>query len=610
MTQDDKIMDAIDTSRATLDAALQPSGIQSSKSSRVPSSQPPPPSPRPNVVHCHGRVDDWKPWFLRNEPSKILDLCCGQGRHTLHLSKTYPHLQIFGHDQSGYLVSLASDRAKKAKLKNVPTFTVGDCRKIPYPDNHFDFIMVMGNPLVLAPGGRVVLDLTDGGYMREHFVERSWEWVDDSTFVCRERQLSPDKLRLSSREVITLTDRGVVRDQFYQERLYSRGELNLMVEAAGLEVVPVALDLNCGWGSVGEMNVADEVSKRQEDLGMMAHRMIVTAVKPGSSNADGALEASSSAIVKAPGIIDNFKFESLVLLLGTRRNHDKKHFVFNLCDEGYDNDALKELHVPATLEMLRLPYSGAGPNCLAYCYDKGIVNRTAHACWKYCEAGQGHQGKIKYPAFIKPIKGDNSLGITTRSIVNNVDEVTTYMKELNGLGIRDVIIQEYCRGTEYSVGMIGNLATGFHFFPILEVDYTKILERNMAPILGFESKWDPTSPYWSEISYFPAKISEQVATELKNNCIVLWERFGCRDYARFDFRCEFGRGDGFEAPGEKRGLIKLLEVNPNPGWCWDGKFAYMGSFEGKDYKDVLGMILKAAHDRVALEESKAEKGGI
>ncbi|KAJ3053933.1 hypothetical protein HDU99_007875, partial [Rhizoclosmatium hyalinum] len=58
MTQDDKIMDAIDTSRATLDAALQPSGIQSSKSSRVPSSQPPPPSPRPNVVHCHGRVDD------------------------------------------------------------------------------------------------------------------------------------------------------------------------------------------------------------------------------------------------------------------------------------------------------------------------------------------------------------------------------------------------------------------------------------------------------------------------------------------------------------------------------------------------------------------------
>ncbi|MEZ5856964.1 MAG: hypothetical protein R3D67_20325 [Hyphomicrobiaceae bacterium] len=35
----------------------------------------------------------------------------------------------------------------------------------------------------------------------------------------------------------------------------------------------------------------------------------------------------------------------------------------------------------------------------------------------------------------------------------------------------------------------------------------------------------------------------------------LFERLGCRDYARFDFRAD------------ARGEIKLLEVNPNPGWC-------------------------------------------
>ncbi len=48
----------------------------------------------------------------------------------------------------------------------------------------------------------------------------------------------------------------------------------------------------------------------------------------------------------------------------------------------------------------------------------------------------------------------------------------------------------------------------------------------------------------------------------------LFERLGCRDYARFDFRAD------------AKGEIKLLEVNPNPGWCWDGKVNLMAGFSG------------------------------
>ena len=35
--------------------------------------------------------------------------------------------------------------------------------------------------------------------------------------------------------------------------------------------------------------------------------------------------------------------------------------VFNLCDEGWNNDPFKELHVPALLEVLGIGYTGAGP---------------------------------------------------------------------------------------------------------------------------------------------------------------------------------------------------------------------------------------------------------
>ena len=68
----------------------------------------------------------------------------------------------------------------------------------------------------------------------------------------------------------------------------------------------------------------------------------------------------------------------------------------------------------------------------------------------------------------------------------------------------------------------------------------------------------------------------------------LFERLGCRDYARFDFRAD--------AQGE----IKLLEVNPNPGWCWDGKLNMMAGFAGLRYSNLLGQILAAAVRRLSI----------
>jgi D-alanine-D-alanine ligase len=72
---------------------------------------------------------------------------------------------------------------------------------------------------------------------------------------------------------------------------------------------------------------------------------------------------------------------------------------------------------------------------------------------------------------------------------------------------------------------------------------------------------------------------------------LLFERLECRDYARFDYRTD------------AVGKIKLLEVNPNPGWCWDGKLNYMAGFAGLRYVDLLRMILMAAQDRVVMKQA-------
>ena len=535
------------------------------------------------------------------------------------------------------------------KVDSQTYFSVGDCRQIPYPEATFDLVLLLGNSFgyfsnadqdiavlkevvrVLRPGGRLVIDLTDGEYMRKNYNERSWEWVDDTTFVCRERQLSEDGTRLYSREIITLTEKGVVRDQFYQERLYSRNDISKLMNGVGLDT------------SESQETVFTANSKRNEDLGMMDHRIVVTGFKPerGVKNMTASPMIISDVKQLSPPITillgdpskpcvgklnDSWNQEDIetreklvaaILAAGYKSEvinvvdcHDsllstlvenKPSFVFNLCDEGWNNEALKELHVPALLEMLEIPYSGAGPNCLAFCYDKGLVNRSAEVLGISTPKEITFLGSAsdliqlkaitadaKYPAFVKPVKGDNSLGITVRSIVNNFEELVTYVNELKTLQVYDILIQEYLEGDEYGVGMIGNSETGFKFLPVIQVNYSKILDQKLPPILGFESKWDPKSPYWNDISFERANLSPEREQALHNSCKILWERFGCRDYARFDFR------------SDSSGQIKLLEVNPNPGWCWDGKFAYMGRLDGLEYNELLDLILKASWKRLRL----------
>jgi len=167
--------------------------------------------------------------------AKILDLCCGQGRHTLELMRRGYNAE--GLDQSHYLIQRARSTAKKEGLS--VRFREGDARRLPYRTDTYDVVLVLGNSFgyfdsveedlriltelrrILKPWGRVLLDVADGDYLKEHFQARSWEWIDDAMFVCRERSLSLDEQRLISREVITDVEKGVVADQFYAERLYT-----------------------------------------------------------------------------------------------------------------------------------------------------------------------------------------------------------------------------------------------------------------------------------------------------------------------------------------------------------------------------------------------------
>jgi D-alanine-D-alanine ligase len=575
-------------------------------------------------------VDLWVQLAELEPGDRLLDLCCGQGRHTLELARR-GFVNVEGLDRSRSLIQRARRIARSAGLPI--RFREGDARRLPQAPDSLDVVLILGNSFgyfetveedlrilrevsrVLVPGGRILIDVADGDYIRETFQARAWEWIDGKSFVCRERSLSKDRSRLISREIITHSERGVLADQFYAERLYTRQELVDLLQRAGF-VDPVV------------HSEIETTSQRNQDLGMMARRLILTAhcQKPRKEESDVAfrhfqvtvlmgdptipdgvkpdavfddddfatISELQTALSKVPGFDITYSTHHETLVSDLLSQRDKIDFVLNLCDEGFANNPRWELHVPALLDMLGIPYSGAGPQCLAYCFDKSLVRGIAQEMGIAVPEGvlltveaTSVELPFPFPAIVKPNFGDSSVGITQNSVVWEPEDLLATLAALRGRFGHDlpVLIETFLTGQDLTVGIIGNPPDDYRILPVIEEDYSRLPE-GYPKICGYEAKWLPNSPYWDSLRSIPAELPKQTLENLQKDSLMLFQRLECRDYARFDWR--------LDSAGEPR----LLEANPNPGWCWDGHLAKMAALDGLNYSDMLAEILQSAAKRM------------
>ncbi len=558
---------------------------------------------------------------------KLLDLACGQGRHLIELAQR-EEFELFGLDRSRYLIQRAKTISKKKGLSI--NFKEGDARKLPYATDTFDYITILGNSFgyfetseddikilkevfrVLKPGGKLLMDVADGGYLKENFTPRSWEWIDKKYFVCRERSLASDNERLISREVVTHTEKGVIVDQFYAERLYTKEVLANLTANVGFKE-------STFHGNIG----ADSV--RNQDLGMMENRFILTAVavkewtpkkkKKDIKNVVVVLgDSNLHDIIKPDAKFDEDDFETiekLKITLSTLNNYKfsylnnhrtlisdllkvqgKTDLVLNLCDEGFNNEAFKELHIPALLEMMKFPYTGSNPQTLAYCYDKSLVRGIAVEigvpvadAFVITAEENLYELNIPFPVIAKPNFGDSSFGITQKNVAYTIEELVDAIlkiREQSGSS-NPILVEEFLTGADLTLGIIGNMEHNT-VLPIIEEDYSELPE-GLPKICGYEAKWLPDSPYMQTLRSIPASLPLATEQELINHSLRLFQRLDCRDYCRFDWRLN------------NLGEPKLLEANPNPGWCWDGHLAKMSSIGGMDYSQMMEAILNAAELR-------------
>lgn len=565
----------------------------------------------------------------------ILDLCCGQGRHALEFSRRgFEH--VYGLDRSRYLIQKARGINKKEELK--VQFKEGDARKLPYPADSFEAVMILGNSFgyfesiqddlavlkeifrTLKPFGKLLIDVANGEYMRDNFLSRTWEWIDKKRFVCRERSLSMDKQRLISREVVTHVNKGVMVDQFYAERLYDQKILTELLHKAGFENT-----------SFHEEIITE--SQRNQDLGMMEKRILATAtVKKKKSIAKKSIIDEKKVWVLlgdprkpdplkplyqfdeddfhtidmlkfALGQLKNYAFSYIdnhdLFCHELQKNKDRIDLVLNLCDEGFNNDPRSELHVPSLLDILKIPFTGSGAQCLAYCYDKSLVRGIAKEmgvpvplAFLIKPDDSVYELPIEFPVIVKPNFGDSSFGINQESVAYSIEEISNAIlrvREKEGYE-KPILVEKFLAGKEVTVGIIGNPPESYTVLPIIEEDYSALPEH-LPKICGYEAKWLPDSPYWN-LKSLPAQLPADTEKLIIDSCLKLFERLECKDYCRFDWRLD------------ENGEPKLLEVNPNPGWCWDGHLAKMTKVAKMSYSQMLEGILSAAEQRLIIKNRR------
>lgn len=214
---------------------------------------------------------------LRTE-ERILDMCGGHGRHSIEMCRRgFRRCTVL--DYSRPLLRIGFEKAKRQGLS--VRFVQSDARRSGLADETFHHALILGNSLGYAPGkasdvrmliearrilktgGWLLVDVTDGDRVREHFAVNAWHEIGEDIVVCRQRQIRGDLVY--SRELVLAKTGGMIRDRTYRLRLYGSEDLEKLLNTAGFRSIRVRLRFR--------------PFQRRGNVGFMNKRMIGTARK-------------------------------------------------------------------------------------------------------------------------------------------------------------------------------------------------------------------------------------------------------------------------------------------------------------------------------------------
>jgi len=226
-------------------------------------------------------------------------------------------------------------------------------------------------------------------------------------------------------------------------------------------------------------------------------------------------------------------------------------FVFNLATGGGKEG--RQIHVPAILDLLNIPYTGSTAFVHTICLDKFvtkvILSFYGISTPKFILIKENEDipsnFSLNFPVIVKPVREGGALGLTKDSVVYDFEGVKKCVNRINKEFNEPALVEEFIEGKEVTCGIIGN-KDEIEVLPLLEIDFYS-LPDDVEKFYSYRVKNEIENIKY----YCPARLEKNVEEKVKEGAIKAFEALGLRDYTRMDIRI-------------KNGEYFILEVNSLP----------------------------------------------
>lgn len=262
-------------------------------------------------------------------------------------------------------------------------------------------------------------------------------------------------------------------------------------------------------------------------------------------------------------------------------------FVFNLSTAGGRDS--RQLHVPAVLDLIGVPYTASSALAHALCIDKSVtkivlqhsgIPTPRFSVVKPGDRLENMNFDTDYPAIVKPVREGSAQGLWKDSVVNNVEELKRAVKRIHDNFYEPALVEEFVDGRECTVGLIGN-GEDLEVLPILEIDFSHLPE-GVERFYSYRVK--------NEIDYYlrfrcPTELDPKLERRIHQGCKAAFKVMGLRDYARMDVRIRDGE-------------YYILEINSLPLLVpVYSDITKMAEAAGYGYEGLIMKILEASFER-------------
>ena len=234
------------------------------------------------------------------------------------------------------------------------------------------------------------------------------------------------------------------------------------------------------------------------------------------------------------------------------------------------------------LKLAGIPYVGPHVAASAVAMDKTLTKlvadqaRVTQAAWQLVRSAElgsrmeavlsSLEEKFAYPMFVKPAGTGSSVGVSKAGDRDALRKALSDAAEFD----EKILVEEFIRGREIEVAVMGN-------------------DNPVASVCGEIDSgadfYDYDAKYVTDtsVAYIPARISEDVAEQVREAAVQVYKAIGCQGLSRVDF---------FVTYEDDR--VVFNEINTLPGFTSISMYPKLFAASGIPYSQLIDQLLQLA----------------